>query len=100
MMVGDRLKKLRKDNGMTQQMLADMVGVNVQTIRSYESGKYEPSRDVERRLEKIFGVRLGWFETDDVLDTECEFCVLFELHASAFKLIRYCPVCGSAIKKP
>ena len=37
------LKKLRKDAGLTQEELADKVGVTRQTIISIEKGNYTPS---------------------------------------------------------
>ena len=40
----NRLRELRaRQNGMTQQALADAVGVTRQTIISVESGRYAPS---------------------------------------------------------
>jgi len=40
----NRIRELRSERGvMTQQALAEMVGVTRQTIISIESGKYAPS---------------------------------------------------------
>ena len=36
--IGINIKKQRKRNKMTQQQLADKLGVSVMTIRRYESG--------------------------------------------------------------
>ena len=42
--LSNRVRRLRFDNGeMTQQDLADKVGVTRQTIIAIESGKYAPS---------------------------------------------------------
>ena len=41
-------------NGMTQQELADKVGVTRQTIFSIEKGKYSPSVGLALRLAEIF----------------------------------------------
>jgi len=46
----DRLATLRKDKGLTQQALADQVGVHVVQIRRYEAGKSQPTLDVIRNL--------------------------------------------------
>jgi len=43
-------------NGMTQQALADQVGVSRQTILSIEKGKYTPSVALALRLGQVFGV--------------------------------------------
>lgn len=42
--------------GMTQQALAERVGVTRQTIISIEKGKYRPSVDLAIRLARVFSV--------------------------------------------
>jgi putative transcriptional regulator len=43
-------------DGMTQQVLAERVGVSRQTILSIEKGKYNPSVGLAMRLARVFGV--------------------------------------------
>ncbi|MBB6561374.1 putative transcriptional regulator [Acidovorax soli] len=58
----NHLKTLRQDQGMTQQALAEALGVSRQTVHSIESGKYDPSlplafkiaRLLQRPIEQIF----------------------------------------------
>jgi transcriptional regulator with XRE-family HTH domain len=45
-----RLAALRKAKSLTQQALADQVGVHVMQIRRYEGGASQPTLDVIRRL--------------------------------------------------
>jgi putative transcriptional regulator len=53
------IRKLRFEHGeMTQQDLADRVGVTRQTINAIELGKYSPSLEVAFRIAAAFGVRL------------------------------------------
>ena len=53
----NHVRKMRFDNGeMTQQQLADRVGVTRQTIIAIESGKYAPSLPLAFRLAHTFGV--------------------------------------------
>ena len=40
---------------MTQQELADRVGVTRQTVLSIEKGKYKPSLELALRMAKVFG---------------------------------------------
>jgi putative transcriptional regulator len=55
----NRIRRLRFDNGeMTQQDLADRVGVTRQTIIALEAGKYVPSLLLAFRLAAAFGVRV------------------------------------------
>lgn len=42
----ERLTALRKERGMTQQALADQVGLAVLQIRRYEGGTSQPTLDV------------------------------------------------------
>ena len=41
---------MRKNRGLTQQTLADRVGVHVVQLRRYESGASQPTLDVIRNL--------------------------------------------------
>ena len=50
------VKELRTERGMTQQQLADMVGVSSRTIISIEKGQYNPSIMLAYRMAKVFGV--------------------------------------------
>jgi putative transcriptional regulator len=43
---------------MTQQDLAERVGVTRQTINAIELGKYSPSLEVAFRIARVFGVPL------------------------------------------
>lgn len=46
----NRLARLRKERGMTQQQLADRAGTHVVQIRRYEGGVSQPAIDVLKRL--------------------------------------------------
>jgi putative transcriptional regulator len=55
----NRIRRLRFDKGeMTQQSLADKVGVTRQTIIALEADKYVPSLLLAFRLAAAFGVGL------------------------------------------
>ena len=55
--LSNNIRKLRFENGqMTQQQLADKVGVTRQTIIATESGKYAPSLPLAFRIAQTFGV--------------------------------------------
>ncbi len=45
-----RLATIRKDRGLTQDTLAERVGVHVSQIRRYEGGTSTPTLDVLRKL--------------------------------------------------
>jgi putative transcriptional regulator len=57
--IQNQIRRLRFDNGeLTQQQLAERVGVTRQTIIALEAGKYVPSLMLAFRLAAAFGVRL------------------------------------------
>jgi putative transcriptional regulator len=51
-----RLRFERKE--MTQQELADRIGVTRQTVNAIELGKYSPSLEVAFQIADVFGVPL------------------------------------------
>ena len=57
--VTNKIRRLRFDNGeMTQQALAEIVGVTRQTVNAIELGKYSPSLEVAFRIAQAFNVPL------------------------------------------
>jgi transcriptional regulator with XRE-family HTH domain len=45
-----RLTALRKQHGLTQQALAERIGIHVTQLRRYEAGTAQPTLDVLRRI--------------------------------------------------
>jgi putative transcriptional regulator len=57
--VTNSIRRLRFEQGeMTQQDLAERVGVTRQTVNAIEAGKYSPSLEVAFRMAEVFGVRV------------------------------------------
>ena len=57
MTIENQIRRLRFEHGeMTQQALADKVGVTRQTVIAIEHGKYSPSLEVAFRIAKTFKV--------------------------------------------
>lgn len=54
----NRLKVLRLERGLTQQALADRLGVSRQTVISIESGKYDPSLPLAFKIAGLLGNRI------------------------------------------
>lgn len=53
---GEKIKSLRTQRNLTQKQLADLSGVAVSAISSYEAGNRYPSYDVLISLARIFHV--------------------------------------------
>jgi putative transcriptional regulator len=65
--VRNAIRTLRFHQGeMTQQALADRVGVTRQTIIAIEQGRYAPSLEAAFRIARVFGAPLEEvFQYDD-----------------------------------
>ena len=54
--VRNEIRRLRFEHGeMTQQQLADKIGVTRQTVNAIEQGKYSPSLEAAFRISAVFG---------------------------------------------
>lgn len=54
--ITNRVRELREaHNRMTQQALAETVGVSRQTIIAIEQGRYSPSLEVAMKISQAFG---------------------------------------------
>ena len=64
--IGNHVRRLRFDaNEMTQQELADKIGVTRQTIVAIEKGSYSPSLELAFRIARAFQVTIEdvfWFD--------------------------------------
>ena len=58
-MLGDNIKKHRKENNISQEELAEKIGVSRQSISLWENGKSNPSLDTINELASILGVLLA-----------------------------------------
>ena len=54
----NELKVLRASRQMTQQQLAQQVGVSRQTIHAMETGRYVPSTVLALKVARVFGRRV------------------------------------------
>ncbi|HAF30419.1 MAG TPA: transcriptional regulator [Bacteroidales bacterium] len=58
--IDNNIRKFRFNQGeMTQQELADKVGVTRQTIVAIENGKYSPTLELAFRISLVFNVPLN-----------------------------------------
>ena len=66
-MFKDNLISLRKINNLSQEELAERIGVSRQTLSKYETGESLPDIDKCMQLADVFGVSL-----DDLVNYECK----------------------------
>lgn len=60
MVVSESLKKVRKEHKLTQQDIADVLGVDRSTYTFYETGKTSPSITTLHKLADIYNVTIGY----------------------------------------
>lgn len=56
--LGDKLRRLRKAKGLTQGELAEKVGVGINTIVRYETGKNSPKVKILELITKELGAKI------------------------------------------
>jgi transcriptional regulator with XRE-family HTH domain len=59
-MIAERLRTLRKENGMSKRDLVSRLPLNYSTYANYESGFREPNSEVLQMLARHFGVSLDY----------------------------------------
>ena len=63
--VKNLVRKLRKDEGLTQQDLAGQLGVSRQTVNAIENERYDPSLSLALRMARIFSLPVETIFTDE-----------------------------------
>ena len=51
----NRVRELRKSQGLTQEQLAEIIGVSRQTINAIEQEKFDPSLPTAFKMARLFG---------------------------------------------
>lgn len=60
-----RFLQLRKDNGLTQQGMADTVDIHITQVKRYEAGTAQPSLEILKKIATAFHVTTDWLIFDD-----------------------------------
>lgn len=66
MIFADKLIQLRKKNGLSQEELADKVGVSRQAVSKWESAQSIPDIDKVIALSGLFGVSIDYLLKDEI----------------------------------
>lgn len=78
--IAKKIKILRKARGLTQQQLADLLGVQRATISNYEIGRRSPHIKELEKVAEILGVNLEYFgvTNNDLTDLIAKARVVFD----------------------
>ena len=70
-LVGQRIKKIRKSKKYTQEKLAELIGIEPQSLSYMETGKFSPSPDTLQKLGEILNVKpYEFYYFEDITDDE------------------------------
>lgn len=64
MTFGEKLKKLRKDNGLTQEQLAEKLYVTRTAVSKWETGNGYPAIDSLKMISELFGISIDELISD------------------------------------
>lgn len=59
-MIGERLRMLRKNKGISQEKLADTLGLTKSTVSLYEKNKTEPNDKIKILLAQYFNISIDY----------------------------------------
>ena len=59
MNLADNLKKIRKDNNLSQEQLAEKLGVSRQSVSKWESGLSYPEMDKVLQICQLFNLNIN-----------------------------------------
>ncbi|MBS5983903.1 MAG: helix-turn-helix transcriptional regulator [Clostridium butyricum] len=95
-MLGERIKLLRKEHGITQDQLAEYINVSRSSVNGYENDGVEPSLNVLVKIADRFNVSLDYLleRTEEkyninILDTDTKDFLLKVIElANNYKIIK------------
>ena len=72
MKLNEKIFSCRKKAGMSQEALADKLGVSRQAISKWELGTAVPELDNLLAISKLFGVTTDWLLNDDMEEADSD----------------------------
>lgn len=70
MTFGQKLKKLRNENNLTQEQLAEMIFVTRTAISKWETDSGYPSIDSLKAISNLFGIKIDELISDDDIENK------------------------------
>lgn len=92
--IGSLLKELRKEHGMTQEQLAEKIGVARRTVSRWETGSNLPDLDILIELSDLYGVGLR-----EILDGERQEAMDRDMEETVIKVAEYSSAQSQRAKK-
>ena len=89
MKFGEKLQKLRKERGLSQEGLAEMLNISRQAISKWESGQSYPEMDKLINISDIFGVTLDSLIKDNEIQNDTQNTVAIPFWMSRGSVFEY-----------
>lgn len=84
----ENLKRLREKAGLSQQRLANQLGLTQQSIHSYENDAYEPDIATLKQLAAYFNTSVDYLIGNTEISHKIEKVDKYELNAEEADIIR------------
>jgi transcriptional regulator with XRE-family HTH domain len=93
MEIGERLKQLREQKGLSQDQVGDYIGVKGATVHRYETGEIDIKRTIALKLAALYNVSpahiMGWNGEHEKDSLRAEFDALMtEQNGAYFRLAK------------
>lgn len=69
-MFGDKLKNLRETNNLSQQQLADKLGMSPSAIGMWEQNRRQPDNEILKKIAQMFDVSIDYLLGNDIKPTD------------------------------
>ncbi len=81
MTIGENIKRIRKEQGITQKQLSELTGIAEATIIRYEKGKFKPNiKQVERIAEALNVPPYNFLDTEQLSNESKVFDAIMEVY--------------------
>lgn len=67
---GDKIRKFRQEQGLTQKQLAELTGMYESQIRKYETGKVFPKIQTLQKIATVFKIPVGELYADSTIELD------------------------------
>ena len=86
-MFSQNLQKIRSEKNLSQEQLADKIGVSRQTISAWESGKASPELDKITAISKLFSVSIDELVGEIGDKDEKNYVIIKNIDTISFKTV-------------
>lgn len=70
--LGDKIRKLREKQNITQIQLAEKIGVSLSLVGQIETGRVKPALDTLQNIANFFGVNMSYFLLSEIEEKSLE----------------------------